>query len=168
MWVCVRLLQPVSHEASQLATLDLQHILSCVLLTLKQLTLWLYVNKIFLCSPNIRAIRGDPLPLLPYWPLTFACPPQIYAQKESQRTGYIELALQAHEQMTTESTAAWLTRRNKQIHPHWGNPRSRQGVLTAFCYCVAQAEDQNELLGWKEKTFTWQEGKTNTVWHLSM
>lgn len=31
---------------------------------------------------------------------------QIYAQKESQRSGYIELALQAYEQRAAESSAA--------------------------------------------------------------
>lgn len=37
--------------------------------------------------------------------LTFdLCSPQIYAQRESQRAGYIELALQAYEQTEATST----------------------------------------------------------------
>lgn len=39
--------------------------------------------------------------------LTFdPCSPQIYAQRESQRAGYIELALQAYEQVEAASTGA--------------------------------------------------------------
>lgn len=34
------------------------------------------------------------------------CSSQIYAQMESQRAGYIELALQAYEQTTATGTAA--------------------------------------------------------------
>lgn len=35
-------------------------------------------------------------------------PLQIYAQRDSQRSGYIELALQAYEQTAVEGSASWL------------------------------------------------------------
>lgn len=53
------------------------------------------------------------------------CPSQIYAQKESQRAGYIELALQAYEQMTAESTAAWLTHSYIEIYKSIHNEETR-------------------------------------------
>lgn len=64
--------------------------------------------------------------------LTFdSCSSQIYTQKESQRAGYIELALQAYEQTEATSAGAWPTPSQTDMapnYPHWGNQSIAVGI----------------------------------------
>lgn len=85
----------------------MERILSCVLLATKTInTVIVLLRTFILHSSNLKVIQVTFLSsiLLTSDP----CPLQIYAQKESQRSGYIELALQAYEQTAANSSAAWL------------------------------------------------------------
>lgn len=61
-----------------------------------------FISNQFVCTTIFKELRWLFSPLF-VWPLS----PQIYAQKESQRSGYIELALQAFDQTAAKSSATW-------------------------------------------------------------